>query len=196
MKMLFIFLVWYLLFIGNNLTNGYCPNDEDLQRHQCICNLTNSYIQCSSLPNQCRTCYRYNAIFFDEKVNSLSTGAFRFYNFFDNDNKKVFKIQFVQLDALSSNSFSKININRNRTLEIKILKYTSPVLPTRVFEDIIIQSKGKINIEIFNVTSSILTIEQFAFDGIRFEQESQFHLSILSAKDTIQFESNAGKYPD
>jgi hypothetical protein len=192
---IFIFVVGYLLFICNNITNAYCPDDEDLQRHQCICNLINNYIQCSSLPNQCRTCYRYKAIFFDEKIHILSAEVFRFYNFFDNNNNKknLFKIQFAQINNISINSFSKININQERTLEIKILKYSSSIIPTRLFEDITIQTKAKINIEIFNVTQSILTIEQYALDGIKFNHQSQFRLSILYAKDTIEFESNAGE---
>ncbi|CAF1499236.1 unnamed protein product, partial [Adineta steineri] len=160
---------------------------------QCLCNLDNNYIQCSSIPKQCRTCNRYNAIFFDEKVTMLSPETFRSYNFFDNNNrKKLFKIQFMQLDIISSNAFSKIDIDKERTLEIKILKYSSSVLPSRMLEDLAIQSKARVNIEIFNVTSSMLTIEQYALDGIRFNHGSQFRLSILQAKDTIQFESNAG----
>jgi len=174
------------------MINAYCPNDEDLQRNRCICSLTNNYIQCSSIPKQCRTCYRYNAIYFDEKVTVLPVEAFRFYKFFDNDKKQLFKIQFTQLNIISSNSFSKINIDRERTLEIKILKYLSPMLPSRVFEDITIQSKAKVNIEIFNVTSTMFTMEQYALDGIKFDRESQFRLSILYVKDTIRFESNAG----
>ncbi|CAF4454312.1 unnamed protein product, partial [Adineta steineri] len=98
----------------------------------------------------------------------------------------------MQLDIISSNAFSKIDIDKERTLEIKILKYSSSVLPSRMLEDLAIQSKARVNIEIFNVTSSMLTIEQYALDGIRFNHGSQFRLSILQAKDTIQFESNAG----
>ncbi|CAF2955772.1 unnamed protein product [Rotaria sp. Silwood2] len=191
MSSLFFFF-WYFLFIYNNITNAYCPDDEDLQRHQCICSLTKNYIQCSSLPNQCRTCYRYKAIIFDEKVNILPVEAFRFYDFFDDEKNFLFKIQFAQLNSLSSKSFSKMNINQGRTLEIKIIKYSSSVLPAKVFEDIIIQSKSQVNIQIFNVTSTILTIKQHALDGITFHRESRFRLLILHAKDTIQFESNAG----
>jgi hypothetical protein len=191
MKMLILFLVFDLLFICKSI--AYCPDDEDLQRHQCTCSLTNSYIQCSSLPIKCRTCYRYKTIFFDEKVNVLPVEAFRFYDFFDDNDKILFEIQFAQLNIISSNSFSKINIDREKTLEIKILKYSSSVIPTRVFEHLTIQSKATIDIEIFNVTSTILTIEQYALDGIRFNRESQFRLSILYAKDVIQFESNAGE---
>ncbi|CAF1387606.1 unnamed protein product [Rotaria sordida] len=186
------FLLWYFLFIYNNITNAYCPDDKDLQHHQCICSLTDNYIQCSSLPNQCRTCYRYKAIIFDEKVNILPVEAFRFYDFFENDKKFLFKIQFTQLNNLSSKSFSKMNIIQGRTLNIKILKYSSSILPTKVFEDIKILSKSKVNIEIYNVTSTILTIKQHALDGIKFHHKSQFRLLILHAKDTIQFESNAG----
>jgi len=188
-----IFLVGYFLFICNYITNGYCPDDEDLQHHQCRCNLVNNYIQCSSLPNQCRTCYRYKALFFDEKVDLLPVEAFRFYNFFDNNKKNLFKIQFAQINNISINSFSKININQERILEIKIFKYSSCIIPTRVFEDLTIQTKAKLNIEIFNITQSKLTIEQYAFDGIKFNYQSQFRLSILNAKDTIEFESNAGE---
>lgn len=188
-----IFLVGYFLFICNYITNGYCPDDEELQHHQCQCNLIDNYIQCSSLPNQCRTCYRYKTLFFDEKVDLLPVEAFRFYNFFDNNKKNLFKIQFAQINNISINSFSKININQERILEIKIFKYSSSIIPTRVFEDITIQTKAKINIEIFNITQSRLIIKQYALDGIKFNYQSQFRLSILNAKDTIEFESNAGK---
>jgi hypothetical protein len=188
-----ILLVGYFLFICNYITNGYCPDDEELQHHQCQCNLIDNYIQCSSLPNQCRTCYRYKTLFFDEKVDLLPVEAFRFYNFFDNNKKNLFKIQFAQINNISINSFSKININQERILEIKIFKYSSSIIPTRVFEDITIQTKAKINIEIFNITQSRLIIKQYALDGIKFNYQSQFRLSILNAKDTIEFESNAGK---
>ncbi len=190
MNILFLCLIEYLFIISINTS---CPNDEDLQDHQCICDAIHSYIQCSSLPNRCRTCYRYKAIYFDEKVDSLSAEAFEFYQFFDNDKKNLFKIQFAQLKNISTRSFSKININRERTLEIKILKYSSSIIPTRVFEDAIIETHATLNIEIFNVTKSILTVEQYAFHGIKFNRQSQFRLSILSARDSIEFESNAGK---
>jgi hypothetical protein len=190
-----IFFVGYFLFIFNNIINGYCPDDEDLQYHQCRCDLINNYIQCSSLPNQCRTCYRYKAIYFDERVDLLPIETFRFYNFFNNNNKNnLFKIQFAQINNISTNSFSKININQERILDIKILKYSSSTIPTRVFEDITIQTKAKINIEISNITQSPLTIEQYALDGIKFNHQSRFRLSILYAKDTIEFESNAGEF--
>ncbi|CAF0896471.1 unnamed protein product [Rotaria sp. Silwood1] len=188
---LLLFIFWYFLFTSNNITNAFCPDDEDLQHHQCICSLTKNYIQCSSLPNQCRTCYRYKTIIFDEKVNILPMEAFHFYDFFDDENF-LFKIQFAQLNSLSSKSFSKMNINQGRTLEIKIIKYSSSILPTKVFDEIEIQSKSKLNINILNVTSTILTIKQHALEGIKFHRESRFRLLILHAKDTIQFESNAG----
>ncbi len=191
--MWFIFLTCLLIscFIK---TNGYCPNDEDLQHHRCTCSLSHGYIQCSSLPKECRTCYRYNTIFFDEYVNVLPLEAFRSYDLFDYDSNKSFTIQFAQLNDISSNAFSKLDIDQERTLTIKISKYISSRIPTRIFDDITMQSKSKIDIEIFNVTSSLLTIEQYAFDGIKFGYESQFRFSILSSKDILEFESNAGKF--
>ncbi|CAF4751261.1 unnamed protein product [Rotaria socialis] len=192
-KMSLFILLFHLLFICNHITNAHCPDDQDLQDHHCVCSPANHFVLCSSLPNQCRTCSRYKGILFDEKVNILPVDAFRFYDFFGSDDKNVlFKIQFAHINTLSSNSFSKINITRYRTLEIKIVKYSYSALPTRLFEDVEIQSKSKLNIEVFNVTSPILMIKQNAFDGIKFQRESRFQLSIYHAKDTILFESNAG----
>jgi len=182
-----------LLFCFIIKTNAYCANDEDLQRHRCTCSLPHGYIQCSSLPSECPTCYRYNTIFFDEHVNVLPSEAFRYYDLFDYDSNKSFTIQFAQLNSISSNTFSKIDIDQDRSLSIKISKYTSSKLPTRIFDEITMQSKSKIDIEIFNVTSSLLAIEQYAFDGIKYGYESQFRFSILYLKDIIEFQSNAGK---
>ncbi|UJR10700.1 hypothetical protein I4U23_014893 [Adineta vaga] len=192
MNMLLLVSLWTFIFLNNHFINAYCPDDEDLQRQQCTCNLNSNYIQCSALPKQCRTCYRYDEIYFDDKVTMLPEEAFRHYNFFGTNGKKSFKIQFAQLNMISSNTFSRIDLRSERILQIQILKYSSTVLPSRAFEDLAIQSKAKVNIDIFNVTSSMLTIEQYAFDGIRFNHESRFRLSILYAKDTILFESNAG----
>jgi hypothetical protein len=200
MSMLFSLLTWwswyFLLFSCIILTNGYCPDDENLQRHQCTCSLPHKYIQCSSLPKECRTCYRYNTIFFDEQVNVLPSESFRYYDLFDYDSNKSFTIQFAQLNAISSNTFSKIDIDQDRTLVIKIAKYTSSKIPTRIFDEISMQTKSKIDFEIFNVTSSLLTIEQYAFDGIKYGYESEFRFSILYSKDMIEFESNAGRLID
>jgi len=173
-------------------TNAFCANDEDLQRHRCTCSLTHGYIQCSSLPKECRTCYRYNTIFFDEHVNVLPPESFRYYDLFDYDSNKSFTIQFAQLNGISSNTFSKIDVDQDRILSIKISKYTSSKIPTRIFDEISMQSKSKIDIEIFNVTSSLLTIEQYAFDGIKYGYDSEFRFSILYLKDIIEFQSNAG----
>lgn len=185
--------IGYFLFICIYVTNAYCPDDEVLQSNQCTCNLVNNYIQCSSLPDQCQTCYRYKSIFFDENVGLIPIEAFRFYNFFNNTKKNLFQIRFAEINNISNNAFSKININQERTLEIKIFKYSSSIIPKRLFEDLTIQTKAKINIEIFNVTQSILTFEQHALDGIKFNHQGRFRLSIFYAKDTIQFRSNAGK---
>ncbi len=183
-----------LLFSCFIKINSYCANDEDLQQHRCTCSLTHGYIQCSSLPSECRTCYRYNTIYFDEHVNVLPSESFRYYDLFDYESNKSFTIQFVELNILSSNTFSKIDIDQDRTLSIKISKYTSSKIPTRIFDEISMQSKSKIDIEIFNVTSSLLTIEQYAFDGIKYGYESQFKFSILHLKDILEFQSNAGKF--
>jgi hypothetical protein len=192
MNMLFLLIIWCSWCLLFNI-NAYCPNDEDLQRHRCTCSLTNGYIQCSSLPKECRTCYRYNTIFFDEHVNILPSESFRFYDLFDYDSNKSFTIQFAQLNALSSNTFSKIDIDQDRTLLIKISKYASSTIPTRIFDELALQSKSQVDFEIFNVTSPLLTIEQYAFDGIKYAYESQFRFSILYLKDSIEFQSNAGK---
>jgi hypothetical protein len=182
---------WYLLFFR---INAYCPDDENLQRHRCTCSLTHKYIQCSSLPKECRTCYRYNTIFFDEYVNILPSESFRFYDLFDYDSEKSFTIQFAQLDEISSNTFSKIDIDQDRSLLIKISKYTSSRIPTRIFDEISMQTKSKIDVEIFNVTSPILTIEQYAFDGIKYGYQSELKFSILYLKDLIDFQSNSGRF--
>ncbi len=192
MNMWFLFLTC-LLFSSIIKTNAYCSNDDDLQRHRCTCSLTHGYIQCSSLPKECRTCYRYNTIFFDEHVNILPSESFRYYDLFDYDSNKSFTIQFAQLNSISSNTFSKIDIDQDRTLSIKISKYTSSRIPTRIFDELSMQSKSKVDIEIFNVTSSLLIIEQYAFDGIKYDFESDFRFSILYVKDLIEFESNAGR---
>ncbi|CAF4724445.1 unnamed protein product [Rotaria sp. Silwood1] len=186
---------YYRLLIDGtsiNKTHAFCPNDEDLQYHRCTCSLTHGYIQCSSLPNKCRTCYRYNTIFFDENVNILPSESFRYYDLFDYDSTKTFTIQFAQLTGISSNTFSKIDIDQERTLSIKISEYASPRIPTRIFDELSMQPKSKIDIEIFNVTSSLLTVEQYAFDGIKYSYESEFRFSILCLKDTLEFQSNAG----
>ncbi|CAF1381530.1 unnamed protein product [Adineta steineri] len=195
--LLFFLLTWWswgLIFISISNTNAYCPNDEDLQQHHCTCNIIHSYIQCSSLPKQCRTCYLYNTIFFDEYVNILSAESFRYYDLFDYDSNRSFTIQFAQLNKLSSNAFSKIDMDSDRTLSIKIAKYTSSIIPARLFDEIEIQSRSKLNIEIFNVTSSLLVIESYAFHGIKLGFESIFRFSILSMKDTIEFQANAGSF--
>ncbi|CAF0811119.1 unnamed protein product [Rotaria sordida] len=193
--MLFLYLTWWswcLLFSCFTQTNASCSNDEDLQRHQCTCSSTHGYIQCSSLPSKCRTCYYYNVIFFDENVNILPSEAFRSYDLFDYDSNKSFTIQFALLNGISTNTFSKIDIDQERTLSIKISKYTSSRIPTRIFDEISMQPKSKIDIEIFNVTSSLLTVEQYAFDGIKYSYESEFRFSILYLKDKLEFQSNAG----
>lgn len=184
--------ICYLLFICFLPTNSYCPNDDDLQNHRCTCSLAHGYIQCSSFPSQCRSCYRYHTIYFDEHVTYLPNEAFRFYDFFDYQINQSFTIQFSQLNDLSSNTFSKIDLDQDRILTIKISKYLSSTLPTRIFDDLTLQSNSQFHLEIFNITSSIFTIEQYAFDGIKYGYESEFHFSILSAKDTLQFQSNAG----
>ena len=175
------------------LANSYCPNDEDLQQHRCTCSLSHGYIQCSSLPVQCRSCSRYTHLYFDEHVNILPIEVFRSYDFFDDDSNRSFTIQFAQINDMSSNAFSKLDLEQDRTLFIKISKYLSPTIPTRIFEELTLQSKSKFHLEIFNVTSSLLTIEQYAFDGIKHGYESEFRLSILSARDTLEFQSNAGR---
>ncbi|CAF1556077.1 unnamed protein product [Adineta ricciae] len=131
-------------------------------------------------------------MYFDEKVDILPEEAFRYYEFFGNNRKKSFKVQFAHLNVISSNAFSRIDLRAERSLQIQIVKYTATILPSRTFEDLALQSNSNITIDIFNVTSSLLTVEQYAFDGIRFNRESRFRFAILYAKDTILFESNAG----
>ena len=172
---------------------SYCPNDQDLQDHRCTCSLTHGYIQCSSFPQSCRTCYRYNTIYFDEYVTNLPSESFRYYNFFHSNTNKTFSIQFSQLNDLSSNTFSRISIPEEKNLLIKISKYTSSRIPTRLLDDLSIESNSKVDIEIFSVTSSRLLIEQYAFDGIKFNHQSQLKFSILHLKDILEFESNAGE---
>ena len=191
MNICYLFLTC-LLINSFPSTNSYCPNDDDLQDHRCTCSLSHGYIQCSSFPRQCRSCHRYHTIYFDEHVNILPIEAFRFYEFFDSQTNKSFTIQFSQINEISSNTFSKIDLDQDRTLTIKISKYLSSTIPTRIFDDLTLQSKSKFHLEIFNITSSTLLIEQYAFDGIKYGYESEFHFSILSAKDTLQFQSNAG----
>ncbi|CAF3292890.1 unnamed protein product [Rotaria socialis] len=193
--MLFLFITrcsWWLLLSCCITANGFCPHDEDLQHHQCTCSLTHGYIQCSSLPEKCRTCYRYSTIFFDENVNILPSELFLDYNLFDYNSNKSFTIQFARLNNVSSNTFSKIDVGEDRTLSIKISQYASSIIPTRIFDGLVMQPKSKIDIEIFNVTSSLLTVEQYAFDGIKYNSASEFRFSILCLKDTLEFESNAG----
>lgn len=191
--MLLLFLLnWCLIFTLNVPIDGFCPDDDDLQRHRCTCSITDSFIQCSSLPEQCRTCYQYETIFFDERVQSLPSEAFRFYDFFSTNTKKSFVIQLANINSLATNAFSKIEIDQNQTLDVKISKLSSSIIPTRLFEETTIQSNGKFDVEIYNVTSSLLTIEQYAFDGIKMTYRSRFRLAILSATDTIEFQSNSG----
>ena len=188
MKILLIFLI----IIG--VSRSSCPDDEDLQRQQCICNTFDGYIQCSSLPNQCHTCIRYKAIYFDEKVQFLPAEIFASYHFFDRMKRKnSFKIQFAQLKNISSKAFAKTNVTEDRTLEIKILKYSSSIISTRLFEDITIENNARLNIEIFNATESILTIERYAYQGMKLKPQSQFRFSILSARNSIEFQPNASK---
>lgn len=197
--MLFLLITWWswcLLISCITRSNAYCSNDEDLQYHRCTCSLTHGYIQCSSLPKQCRTCYRYNTLFFDENVNELPSESFRYYDLFDYDSNKSFTIQFAQINTISSNTFSKIDIDQDRILSIKIVKYTSSRIPTRMFDEIEMQSKSKIDVEIFNVTSSLLVIEPYALNGIKYGFQSVFRLSIVYMKDTIEFQPNAGKLKD
>ena len=194
--MLFLFVTWWawcLLLSFFTKINSFCSNDEHLQRHRCICSVSQRYIQCSSLPSECRTCYRYDTIFFDKHVNILPSESFHFYDLFNYNNNKSFTIQFAQLDGLSSNTFSKINVKQNRRLSIKISQYSSSVIPTRIFDDMEIQLKAKLDFEIFNVTSSSLTIEQYAFDGIKYDFQSEFRFSIIYLQNIIEFQSNAGK---
>ena len=190
MNILLLCLIEYLLIVSIDTS---CPDDEDLQTHRCICDTIARSIQCSSLPNRCRTCYRYQAIHFDEKVDLLPAGAFEFYRFFGSDRKNVFRIQFARLKNISARSWSKMVIQRERTVEMKILEYASSVLPTRVLEDTVMETKSALNIEIVNATKSILKIERYAFQGMKFNRQSQFRLSILSARDLLEFEPNAGK---
>lgn len=197
MNMLFWFITWcswWFLFSCCIKTDALCSNDEDLQSHQCDCNSTLKHISCSSLPTRCRTCYLYNMIFFDENVNELPSESFRYYDLFGDTNNKPFTIQFAQLNAVSSNTFSEIVIEQNRTLSIKISKYASSIIPKRIFDDLTMQTRSKIDIEIFNVTSPLLTVEQYAFDGIKYNIESEFRLSIHYLKDAIEFQSNAGRF--
>ncbi len=196
MNMFFVLLTWCLLISYITRSNAYCSNDEDLQNHRCTCSLTHGYIQCSSLPKQCRTCYRYNTIFFDEHVNVLPSESFRYYDLFDYDSNKSFTIQFAQINTISSNTFSKIDIDQDRILSIRIAKYTSSIIPTRIFDEIEMHQKSKIDVEIFNVTSSLLVIDSYAFNGIKHGFESVFRFSILYMKDTIEFQPNAGKLED
>lgn len=184
--------IGYFVFICIYITHGYCPDDEELQLHQCKCNLINNYIQCSSLPKQCQTCYRYKSIFFDEQIDNIPIEIFRFYNFFNNTKRNLFQIRFAQINNISINSFSNIIIPQERILEIKIFKYSSTFIPKQIFENLTIYAKAKLNIEIFNVTQSKLIFEQNVFNGIKFNHQSQFRLSIFYAKDTIQFQSNTG----
>ena len=192
MNMLLLIFIWYLFVACNPSADAYCPNDEDLQRHRCTCSQTHGYIQCSSLPNACRTCYRYNTLFFNEHVDILPAESFRFYHFFDKESNTSFTIQFAQVNLLSTNTFSKVEIDEGRTLSIKISKYTASLLPSRTFDEVTLQSRAQLDIEIFNVTSPLLTIEQYALDGIKYNHLGQFRLSILYLKDTLEFQSNAG----
>ena len=176
-----LFLVVYILLIYNYLINSYCPDDEELEKHQCKCNLIKHTIQCSSLPNQCQTCYRYQTIYFDEKVNLLPNDTFHLYQFFDNNN--FFEIQFAHINNLSINTFSKLHINQDKILNIKILKYSLSRIPTKLFENLTIETNGKLNIEIFNITQSLLIIEQYAFYGIIFHLKSYFNLPEFGPKE-------------
>lgn len=188
-------MYFYIVLINSLilLTNSYCPNDDDLQRHRCTCSLSHGYIQCSSLPAQCRTCSRYTHLYFDEHVNILPVEVFRSYEFFDDNSNRSFTIQFAQINEISSNAFSKIDLEQEQILTIKISKYFPSNLPTRIFDELTLQSKSKFHLEIFNVTSSLLSIEQYAFDGVKYGYESEFRFSILSARDTLEFQSNAGE---
>lgn len=196
MNILCVFVTWWswcLLFSCFTTTNASCFNDADLERHRCTCNLNNGYIQCSSLPQRCETCYYYNKIFFDENVNVLPPESFQYYKFPSNDNSRLFTIQFTQLNSVSSNAFSKINIIEDQTLSIKISKYTSSTMPSRMFDDLLLEKRSKLDIEIFNVTSPLLTFEQYVFDGIKYGSNSEVRLSIAALKDTLEFKSNTGK---
>ena len=188
-----MFSVWFILL---NLflisINGFCPDDDDLQRHRCSCSLTNSYIQCPSLPERCQTCFQYQRLFFDEHVTNFPAEVFRFYDFFSSNPKQSMMIQIARVDILSTSTFSKIDVPQNRSLSIKISQLNSPILPTRLFEDLTVFNKGVVDIEIFNVTSSSFIVEQYAFGGMTLNYQSQFRFSILSAKDLIEFQSNAG----
>ncbi|UJR35122.1 hypothetical protein I4U23_027893 [Adineta vaga] len=149
------------------MTNAYCSNDKDLQDHRCICDLKQSSIQCSSLPKRCYTCYRYKTILFNKDVNILPAESFRYYDLFDYESNQSFTIQFAQIDSISSKTFSKILLKKDHTLVIQIAEYSSSSIPSKLFDQIKLESKSKFHLEIVNVTSSLLTIEPYAFHGIR-----------------------------
>jgi len=185
------FILTYFLLNFIIAIESYCPNDEDLQNHRCTCSLTHGYIQCPSFPLTCRTCYRYKTMFFDENVRNLPIEAFRFYTFLSSN--QSFTIQFAQLNDFASNTFSKIQLAPESSLSIKVGKYISSRIPTRLFDDLSLQTKSTFDFEIFQSTADRLTFEQYSFDGIQHAFQSLFKFSILDSKDILEFESNTGK---
>ena len=195
MTILLSFFILHLCILPTYTTHGFCANDEDLQRHHCVCSEIQQSVRCSSLPHQCRTCYRYRTIEFDEKATILTAEAFRSYRFFDGDDstRNSFEVRFAQVDAMPARTFSKLNIDRNRTLEIRIVRYSSPLLPSGLLDGMTIERSAQVQLTIVYVTSAALTVKAYAFNGSRFNDHSEFRFSILSAKDQIQFEPNAGE---
>ena len=196
MTILLSFFILHLCILPTYITRGLCANDDDLQRHRCVCSLIQQSVRCSSLPHQCQTCYRYRTIEFDKKVTRLTAEAFRSYRFFDGDDptRNSFEVRFAQLDVMPAKTFSKLSIGRNRTLEIRIVRYSSPSLPSGLLDGMTIERSAQVQLTIANVTSAALTVNAYAFNGSRFNDQSEFRLSVLSAKDQIQFEPNAGEY--
>lgn len=168
------------------LCQGFCPDDIDLQTHQCQCDLITSSIRCSNLPNRCRTCHRYKQMFITNEIEILQEKALHFFDF------HVLTIEFSRLKTFSTRTFANLLIQQNHHLQIRILEYLSPIIPTRLFENLILQSKAKLTFEIFNTTQSILTIQSHAFDGIKFNSQNRFQFSVHSANELIRFEQNAG----
>lgn len=165
---------------------GFCPDDIDLETSRCQCNLNKKMIQCSNLPNRCRTCYRYRHMLITDQIEILPKKALNFYHF------DVFTIEFSRLKTLSTQTFLNLVIQENHHLQIRIVDYQSSNIPTKLFQNMTLQSKAKFTFEILKVPQSILTIQPYAFEGILFNSHNQFQFSVHSANKLIQFERNAG----
>lgn len=171
------------------LVNSSCLNDDDLRLHHCQCYSINRSISCSTFPRRCRTCVHYQRIFFDHSVQTLTEYSFAEYRF----PSQGFHIQFAHLINISTRAFSKIHLQSNQTLQIEILQYSSPILPTDTFDGLILGKYSEFHLKILNIIDSIFSIEQHAFHGIEFHHRSYFQFSILHASDLITFASNAGR---